>query len=104
MKRFTYADQNYTYSNLIHLIYRVANYLELRHVVSNSHRAMVYQLLRFFPENSSFFTVGLLNLASPMIIDPPQFGINLAKNRSCISLALEGKVTNHISQVIRTTF
>ena len=38
---FTYADLNHTYSNLLHLIYHVANYLELRHVVSNSHRAMV---------------------------------------------------------------
>ena len=33
--RFTYADQNHTYSDLLHLIYRVANYLKLRDVVSN---------------------------------------------------------------------
>ena len=32
---FHYADQNHMYSNLLHLIYHVANYLELRHVVFN---------------------------------------------------------------------
>ena len=41
VKCFTYADQNHTHSNLLQLIYRIANYLELRHVVSNSHRATV---------------------------------------------------------------
>ena len=37
VKCFTYADQNHIYSNLLHLIYHIANYLELGHVVSNSH-------------------------------------------------------------------
>ena len=37
MKCFTYADQNHTYSDILHIIYCVANYLELRHAVSNSH-------------------------------------------------------------------
>ena len=32
---------NHTNSNLLHVIYCVDNYLELRHVVSNSHSAMV---------------------------------------------------------------
>ena len=41
VKRFTYADQNHTYNNLLHLIYHIANYLELRHILSNPHRATV---------------------------------------------------------------
>ena len=50
VKRFTYADQNHTYSNLLHLIYRIANYLELRHVVPNSGRETVY------PTNLQYFS------------------------------------------------
>ena len=58
MKRFTYADQNHTYIDILLLIYCVANYLELRHVVSNSHRAMAWHsnLLadKIFPRNLFF--------------------------------------------------
>ena len=35
--------------------------------------------MRYFPENSSFFTVCLFDLASAMIIHPLYLGLNLAK-------------------------
>ena len=105
MKCFTCAYQNHTYSNLLHLIYHIANYLELRHVVSNSHRATVYtaicQMIRFFQENS-FFVVCLFDLPSPINTSPPlSLGINLAKNRSCISSALAGKVISSGNNVVK---
>ena len=31
----------------------------------------IYKLIRCFPENTSFFTVCLFDLASPMIMHPP---------------------------------
>ena len=107
MKCFTYADQNHTYSNLLHLIYRVANYLGFRHVVSNSHRAMVYHSnlspYKIFPGKLFFFTVCLLDLS---IYIPLNTGINLAKIDLVSARHLKeiSQILETCSQDIRNTF
>ena len=42
-------------------------------------RTSICHLMRYFTENSSYFTVGLFQLASPMNIHPLNLGINLTK-------------------------
>ena len=111
MKCFPYADQNHTYSNLLHLIYHIANYLELRHVVSNSHRGTVkhsnLSADKNFPRKLFFIYCAFIGpCQSNDYTSPSVWGLTLLKIDlvSARHLMEGSQVVETCSQDIRNTF